>query len=149
MIGKKGVCIKCGESKGERWIVNAKHTLCSYHNTIRLQEGKPIKRTWIKKRSDKNYKVHNEEIQMFLEIWEERPHKSQVSGAPLGNEFNICFFSHILGKKAYPGFRLYKKNILLKTFKEHSSWDQGDVSDPMWDKVKILKQDLKEEYYNK
>lgn len=62
------------------------------------------------------------ELKIFKEIWNEREHVSQVSGKHLG-EFNVCFFSHILNKGHYPRFRLDKRNIVLKTTKEHQSWE--------------------------
>lgn len=84
---------------------------------------------------------------IFMEIWNERPHVSEVSGEYLGNEPNVSFFSHILGKKAYPRFILNKNNILLMTFEEHYEFDFGSPEGSMWDKVFELKEQLKIEYH--
>jgi hypothetical protein len=87
------------------------------------------------------------EKDLFLEIWNERPHVSEVSGKPI-KEFDIRCFSHTLTKGAYPSMRLSKKNIVLMTPEEHHEWEFTDRKDPKWDKIKKLEQELKQEYYN-
>jgi hypothetical protein len=102
----------------------------------------------IPKRSKKRKLVVDEDISFFEEIWTTRPHKSEVSGAPLGDEFNVCFFSHILSKGAYPRFRHNPKNILLMTFEEHQEFEFTDRKDPKWNDVRDLAEELIIEYYN-
>lgn len=86
------------------------------------------------------------ELDMFIEIWKERPHYSEVSGEPLGS-FNVAYFSHILSKGAYPEHRLNKENIMLKTINEHMEWETGDRDKlrkiPMWNKVFERQEKLK------
>jgi hypothetical protein len=86
------------------------------------------------------------ELDMFIEIWKERPHFSEISGEPLGS-FNVAYFSHILSKGAHPEHRLNKKNIVLKTIEEHTLWEVGNRSklrlDPKWDKIFKLQEELK------
>lgn len=118
--------------------------LCGYQ--IRPEEKKETYR--IPKKSKKRQAVIDSDIEFFKEIWEEREHYCEVTGEFLGNEFNVCFFSHTLGKGAYPRFRHYKKNIRLVTPYVHSLWEFSDRKDP---RLKQLIEDedlLKIEYYN-
>lgn len=90
------------------------------------------------------------EMEVFKEIWDERPHVSEVSGEPI--QFSVWCFSHVLGKQAYPSFRLRKDNIVLETKDEHIKWETQKhllKDDPKW-KFKFDKeQQLKQEYYGK
>lgn len=79
-----------------------------------------IKRTFPKKTG---------EAELFLEIWNERPHVSQISGEPLGDEAHTYMFMHILSKKNYSRLRLDKNNIWLGTFDEHYILDHGTMAD--------------------
>ena len=69
------------------------------------------------------------EMDVFLEAWSERPHKSEISGKPLdkyeGTEFFPNLFAHICDKKNYPKFRLNKDNLFFVTPWEHILIDQG------------------------
>lgn len=102
-----------------------------------------LKRSPLKKKA----KEPTGEKEVFLQIWNERPHVSQVSGDPLGEEPNVWFFAHLLGKKAYPKFRLKKQAIYLMTPDEHYEYDHGSPEGSEWDKVFELKDQLKIEYY--
>jgi len=86
------------------------------------------------------------EFALFVEIWKERPHYSEISGEPLGS-FNVAFFSHILSKGEYPEMRMDKRNIVLKTIKEHMEWETGNreklMNNPKWKKVFDLQEELK------
>ena len=86
------------------------------------------------------------ELDLFKEIWRERPHYSEVSGEPLDG-FSPVYFSHILTKGAYPEHRLNKENIVLKTYDEHRMWESGDRDKlrniPMWKKVFDIQDKMK------
>ena len=58
---------------------------------------------------------------LFLEIWKERKHYSEVSGDYLGGEALSTFFHHILPKSKYPELQYDKSNIILLTLPEHSN----------------------------
>ena len=88
------------------------------------------------------------ELELFKEIWNERPHICEVDGKPLG-AFSVGLFSHVLTKGAYPGFRLYKKNIVLCRLKWHQQWEIGNRDVPELKFKKELAEALKTEYYNK
>ena len=57
---------------------------------------------------------------LFLEIWKERKHYSEVSGDYLGKEPLSTFFHHILPKNKYPDLEYDKSNIILLTLDEHT-----------------------------
>jgi hypothetical protein len=57
---------------------------------------------------------------LFLEIWKERKHYSEVSGNYLGSEALSTFFHHILPKSKYPELQYDKSNIILLTLDEHT-----------------------------
>lgn len=61
----------------------------------------------------------------FLEIWNERPRYSAVSGEYLGTSPFSWHFDHLLPKAEYPQFRLEKDNIALVTFEEHEAKTNG------------------------
>lgn len=85
-----------------------------------------------------------------LEIWAERPHVDFVTGFPLPDEPKPAYFMHVLGKGAYPAFRLYKKNIVLGSEATHYQYDfQTTEDDPRFDKLNELKEELKAEYNKK
>lgn len=91
------------------------------------------------------------ELKMFLEIWNERPRISEVSGKPLGNVFKVMFMSHCLPKGSYPNYRLRKENIILKTEQEHFDWHNKPKSEllqqhPGWKRIFDLKDQLAQQY---
>jgi len=99
------------------------------------------------------------EALLFKEIWDELEPEERVSFVTGGNledrhEMRTFYFAHVLGKGAYPEFRLYKKNIVLLTFKQHKLWDTARFKireDPtmvrFWQKMFDLEKELIEEYY--
>lgn len=114
--------------------------------------GKPSKKKSgrIQYYSRNGRRVKEAEWKMFHEIWEERPHYSEISGTFLGHDYNPSFFAHILSKGAYEGLRLYKPNICLMTPEEHDVFDkQTDKAkvDPKYAEVFIKKDELMEYYY--
>jgi hypothetical protein len=116
----------------------------------------PLKRTALKPstkritpKSEKQKEVTEQDIAFFKEIWDERPHKCQVTGVELGDEFNVVHFSHILTKGSYPKFRHYKKNLILMSFEAHQQWEFTDRKHPKWQPWKDLAAELKREYYAK
>ena len=90
------------------------------------------------------------EGELFRQIWEETEPEDRVSfvtGFPLEDiwDARAFYFSHILGKGAYPEFRLYRKNIVFMSMREHHLWDHAkwQVRDnPLWKKVFDLEEEL-------
>lgn len=119
--------------------------------------GKPrktrkfLKRTPLKKKFPKN----TGQMTKFLEIWEEREHNCQVCKKPV--EFSHFVFSHVLGKQAFPKFKLKKENILIKCYEWdgtgcHTKWEHRTEEmrkDEKWQWVFELYDKLNQEYYQK
>ncbi len=175
----KGICEKCAEeaekmgvSPPHRWLHRKKPPACKYHLTIEKQSKKVKKKVVkkneyedvdivgaakevIKRRFKRKKRKPTGELELFEEIFNERGPFSQVSEKqffPTSHPAWIQQFSHVLSKGAYPGFRLYKKNIVLKTPGEHHKWEfmQHKIKDdPKWAPIFELKEELKEEYYAK
>lgn len=105
----------------------------------------------IKKKKTRNKKKSRKQGQkeMFLKIWADRPHISELSGESLGEEINVWFFAHILGKGAYPQIKLNPDNIMLVTHDEHWQLDQNThlaKQDPLYKLFFDKAQRLKEEF---
>jgi hypothetical protein len=91
-----------------------------------------MKRTHLKKYSAKKKEQWAEEKKekekmwnFFMEIWKERPHRSEVSDQWLGNEPLTIFFDHLLEKEKYPEIKYEKWNIALVTWSEHDAKGNG------------------------
>lgn len=85
------------------------------------------------------------ELAVFLEIWNERPHMSEISGRYI-REFSPYCFSHVLTKGSHPEMRLNKLNIVIVTPQEHRMWETEGfrlVNIPEWDWKFKLKEFLK------
>lgn len=119
------------------------------YNERRKQKMK--KGTLVYKAKPDSSRKETGELKLFLEIWNERPRISEVSGKPLGNVFKVIFFSHICPKGTYPKYRLRKENIVLKTEQEHFDWHNKAKSDLIkehtgWQRIFDLKEELAQKY---
>lgn len=101
------------------------------------------------------------QIDVFNEIWDERPHMSEVSGQsllPKGHPQWHWQFMHLLPKGSYSRFKFDKRNIRLALPEEHRVFDNDrgkiydkftdTVLDPDWNEIFADTQMLREEYYN-
>ena len=77
--------------------------------------------------------------EFFLTIWKERPHKSEISGASLGQEVLSIFFHHILPKKKYDVAKFDKENIILLSLQEHESVELNMYK---YEKINYLREKL-------
>ena len=107
----------CQTSQGNRF-----HKLCTKCNERRLasKKGKP--------RSIKVYrKKPTGEREMFLEIWDERPHicTNPKCKKPLDENPKVHYFAHIKPKGKYPELRLVKSNVRLLCMECHHELDFG------------------------
>lgn len=92
-------------------------------------------------------KKYKNQKEMFLDIWENRPHISEISGEPLLpiNHSKWYFqFMHILAKGHYPSYKLNPDNIMLGLPEEHENQEQYDVFNERQDELR--KQYYKEVY---
>lgn len=145
-----GECKICGNSG--RLIV-VKSGACEYCNGAAKKEKKKGNGGQVPNKYKKREPTG--ELQMFLEIWNERPKVSEVSGKqllPLGHKLWINQFSHILPKGTYGKFRLRKDNIKMVLPDEHDMWEhhKSEIRDAdIWRWVFIKADELKEEYFKK
>ena len=69
------------------------------------------------------------QIEIFKEIYEERPHISELSGERIEYQIDTplwrSLFMHVLPKGRFPLLRTSKDNILLGTPTEHTLIDNG------------------------
>jgi 5-methylcytosine-specific restriction endonuclease McrA len=135
----------CSECKRIRPIVNRKHLLCPVCNKKRTAQAnpkspdfKPLKgKGWVNTPADgeKHGKSPKNRVkwkpkstgerELFLFIWETRPHYCVNCLANLGDEPRTFYFSHIKGKGAHPDQRLNQNNIQLLCFECHRAYDAG------------------------
>jgi len=120
---KQGTCKVCGEIK---WINNTRGVCpsCVYkrnHGGLTELEYSKRKRSMVLKD-----KKPTGELDMFIKIWEERPHVCVECGKRLGDKLNVSYFSHRRSKGAYPELRLVKSNIDILCTECHHEWDFGD-----------------------
>ena len=117
---------------------------CKFHQYLRQEKNKPIVSTSISSYKEKHIKPKRSntgELELFKEVWNERPHVSEISGKPI-HIFDINCFHHILTKGAYPEHRLNKDNIIILTRAEHNDVHQYSLDDlvnkhPMWKELVI------------
>lgn len=100
------------------------------------------------------------EAVMFTEIWEDlepEDRKSFITGHRFPEPYvmRTYYFAHVLGKGAYPEFRLKKENIVLLTWEQHKMWDTARFKIrenkhlmQLWKKMFDLEEKLIEEYKN-
>lgn len=158
MIVMVGQCSICTDGKIKR-LAKRNPPFCGYHYTVQQQEkarqkNKALLSTvHILRRSPIKYRRKpTGELSIFNAIWEATEnHTSFINGEPI-TAFDVGCFAHVLakGKNKYPLFKLYTKNIILITRKQHFQWDNGLRSelkkDPNWNKMFDLEAELKEEY---
>lgn len=96
-----------------------------------------------KQREKEKKALHAMMLSVFMDIWHERKHNSEVSGRWLGKEPLTIFFHHILPKSKYPEATLDKDNIILLTFEEHQKVE-GDPT--CYEEVNKRRERLKERY---
>lgn len=88
---------------------------------------------------------------VFQNIWDKRPHKSQISGERI-SEAKAINFLHVLakGQNKFPLFKLEEENIVLGTEEEHFIWDNARHLIPPnhkgWKKLLEKESLLKEKY---
>lgn len=102
----KGICYKCTSDREVSLIKGLcqRHYWASRKEVHRLKlYKKPVKKSPTGERA------------LFVEIWQQRVHLCQVCSKTIAHP-KIHNFAHLLSKKSYPRFRLYKENILILCF---------------------------------
>lgn len=100
-----------------------------------------------RKKTDEEKAIEQEErarmLAMFMEIWNERPRYSEISGKWLGKEPLTTLFHHILPKSVYKNAKFAKDNIILLTPDEHQEVENGYRTIP---NEAIIKEKLLQKY---
>lgn len=96
-----------------------------------------------KQREKERKAFHAMMLSVFMDIWHERKHVSEVSGKWLGKEPLTIFFHHILPKSKFQEAAFDKDNIILMTFEEHQKVEQDST---FYDEVNKRRQKLMEKY---
>lgn len=73
-----------------------------------IERKKPLAKNGKKK--TERLKAGGSEVKLFLEIWNERPHKCEQCGETI-RDFQLWCFPHKLSKQLFPAHRLKKENI--------------------------------------
>jgi hypothetical protein len=81
-----------------------------------------------------------------LKIWRSRPHQCECCEAFLPFPIRTFYFSHILGKGAWPRFKWLEQNIQLMCFICHQHWDAGDKSQEKFKITRLLESQLIHDY---
>lgn len=79
----------------------------------------------------------------FLEIWKERPHKSELSGTKLYEPVSSAYFHHILNRKKYPQAEYDKENIIQVTIDEHAN---AEADKDRYEEITKRREQLKLKY---
>jgi hypothetical protein len=127
----KQTCKKCGKN-------------CEGEYCFRHKPKKPLKAT--KGLTHNVEKDLSDTIEMrifFHDIWNKKPHKSEVSGASLGHTALSVFFHHILPKEKYPQAALDEENIILLTLDEHTNVENDMYR---YEEVNRRREQLKKKY---
>ena len=140
------------------------HGYCTNHQYLRTdskyidkRKDKRLRQYYPVKKVSKNPSFGFEgELEMFHQIWGERPHKCIFTGEDLNQFYYTDFwyncFAHILPKGKFPLFKLNPENVRLVYPEFHSIVDQGTKADrlkhPEWDWTywDELTQQLKAQY---
>lgn len=129
MNQRLGICHHCN-SKG---VLNFKGvcTECTYRKNHGGRSRQEVYRDRQRSKPLKKKKVTGE-YDLFVEIWNERPHvcancKTKIEFRSR-REF-VKKFSHVKSKGAYPELRLDKNNIEINCDICHDIWEFGDRED--------------------
>jgi hypothetical protein len=113
--------------------------------------AKPKKRKGIAKQSekgkqkayDKKLLVQND-MAVYMEIWEERPHVCFEIGVPILKPM-LYNFHHVLEKENFPEYRHSKWNIIIVDDKPHTQYHTCPGKTP---KIEALRAELLEQHRN-
>ena len=105
----KSKCKTCGK--------NCEGDYCFSHKPYKKMRSATFRSTNPTRDVDKSHEMRI----FFFMIWEERTHKSEVSGEYLGKGPSSGYFHHILPKSKYPDLAYKDDNIILLTLDEHAN----------------------------
>jgi hypothetical protein len=100
---------------------NADGDLCFQHKPKRQLQQRKIKSSSPSKKLDKSEDKGLKMKMFFMDCWNKKPHRSEISGVYLGSEPMSTYFHHILPKSKYPEACFDEENIILLTLDEHTN----------------------------
>lgn len=106
-------------------------------------KSKEQKQNEKKEKKRKQKEDQEKMLKVFQEIWNERPHYSELSWESLGYELSSLYFHHILPKRNYEDAKFDKDNIILLTWDEHENVERNPVR---YDEINKRREKLKEKY---
>lgn len=95
-------------------------SFCKHYREDKKEKKTLLQRTPMKRVEFKKKRKSTGEMKLFKELWESRPHRCFVTGVELEFSHHICF--HILGKGAFPKYRLNPDNIIFVNAQYHTDW---------------------------
>lgn len=114
----KNKCRVCGR--------NCEGIFCMNH-----KPRNPLKRCRIKPslkpKTDLNDGKIQQRNEMFISIWNKRPHRSEINNQWLGDKCLTTFFHHILEKENYKSAEFVEENIILLTPEQHDKVEQDPL----------------------
>lgn len=127
---------------------------CRFHTpkTPLKSSKSPIKKSGsIKKITDKQIEKNKLKAEKtkrlhkwFIdEIWNKRPHYSEISGRYLGEEPNTCFFHHVFCKSSHEDLEFIAENIIVLTPDEHTTVEANPTK---FEEVNKRREYLKQKY---
>lgn len=122
--------MKCQAS--ECFCTDFNRTFCKNYRADDKPKKIGLRKTSMKKR----YKPTGE-MDLFKHLWGTRKHTCYITGRELEFSPSICF--HILGKGAFPAYRLNPSNIIFVNAEYHTDWHTMS-------REKLLKKDRRWEY---
>jgi hypothetical protein len=110
-------CKTCGKNSDNEFCFK-----CKPRKPLSSGKGFSSKKSsFLTKKQDKSSDNLLEMRKLFLDIWNIRPHRSEVSDEYLGSEAMSTYFHHILPKSKYPEACLDAENIVLLSLLEHAN----------------------------
>lgn len=129
-------CISCRENR----LIVVKKMLCERCYS-RLKSSK------IKAPKIKPKRKRTGEGEVFLRIWNERPHICKICSKYLTDPPKTYYFMHVVPKGRLPEARLDEENIWLGCFECHQVYDRGlPQNNPIFNKILKKKEEIEIKY---
>lgn len=132
-----GTCVSCRKQS----LIVVKKGYCQRCNK-ELKDSK--KKAEGKYKAPKQYvKKKIGTLELFREIWNERPHVCQVTGEVI-KDFDLRCFSHIVPRSLSSKLALDKDNIWIVTHEIHHLWEFQSRDLPIFEKKRAEFEKLKQ-----
>ncbi len=133
-------CVRCGKNCEKEYCFKCK--IPKKLKSSKLYPKATIENEIMEKML-KNFEDIKKMQKFFISIWEERPHRSEVSGDKLFGEPNSTYFHHILEKSKYPQAMYDEDNIIILSSIEH---EQVHLDIYRYEEINKRREVLKEKY---